>query len=128
EGGALRVPTGAGLGVEVDEEKVRHASRGWFSAIGAAGFRASAVFVEGSGWRKGGTQRAGQARADLQLRAAVEAGRAPGPPPMLLYLPGVHSGRGFYAGRFPRGPLASPRAVLVVVGGGDRGQDIRSLD
>src|ERR1017187_7603036 len=30
EGGALRVPTGAGLGVEVDEEKVRHASRGWF--------------------------------------------------------------------------------------------------
>ena len=28
EGGALRVPTGAGLGVEVDEGKVRHASRG----------------------------------------------------------------------------------------------------
>jgi muconate cycloisomerase len=28
EGGALRVPTGAGLGVEVDERKVRHASRG----------------------------------------------------------------------------------------------------
>ena len=28
EGGALRVPTGAGLGVEVDEGKVRNASRG----------------------------------------------------------------------------------------------------
>ena len=27
EGGALRVPTGAGLGLEVDEGKVRHASR-----------------------------------------------------------------------------------------------------
>ena len=28
EGGALRVPTGAGLGVEVDEGKVRNASHG----------------------------------------------------------------------------------------------------
>src|ERR1017187_920026 len=96
--------------------------------MGAAGFRASAVFVEGSGWRKGGTQRGRQARAGLQLRVAVEAGRAGRPPPMLLYLPGVHSGRGLYAGRFPAGPLASPGPVLVVACGGKRGQDVRSVD
>jgi L-alanine-DL-glutamate epimerase-like enolase superfamily enzyme len=27
EEGSLRVPTGAGLGVEIDEEKIRHVSR-----------------------------------------------------------------------------------------------------